>query len=230
MQKPNAKNQNTIVIIAGPSLTGKSNLASLLAEQGFVQLISSTTRAPREGEIDGVHYHFLSKDEFRRQLSQKKFLEHVEVDARMEEIDGKLVKSEGNFYGMGLDDAHRAFGTGRPVVAVCEPTGVKAIYQRSMEEGWSPVRVFLNNKQELLVQRFLERFKNDAKAKPEAYAARLIKMVDFERKNWVEPARDGTDPYEIVFPTFEAANEIEVLHDVLKRVGVGYKPKRSPSP
>ena len=125
MQKSSTKYENTIVIIAGPSLTGKSNLASLLTEQGFVQLISSTTRSPREGEIDGVHYHFLSKDEFRRQLSQKKFLEHVDVDARMEEIDGKLVKTEGNFYGMGLDDAHKAFSTGRPVVAVCEPTGVK---------------------------------------------------------------------------------------------------------
>ena len=73
---------NTIIIIAGPSLTGKSKLSSLLIEQGFAQLISTTTRQQREGEKNGVHYHFLTKEAFRKKLATKGFIEHVEVDSR----------------------------------------------------------------------------------------------------------------------------------------------------
>lgn len=220
----------TIVIIAGPSLTGKSNLSSLLVEQGFAPLVSTTTRKPRAGEKDGVHYHFTSKDEFRRRLANNGFIEHVEVDSRQEELDGKLVKVEGNFYGMSTDEVQKAFQTGKPVVAVCEPTGVKEIYKRAMSEGGNPVRVFLNNKQELLVQRFLERFKADENASAENYATRLLKMVEFERAHWIEPAVKGIDPYEIVYSRFEGVNQIEVLKDLLGRVGATYKARRAPSP
>lgn len=221
---------NTIVIIAGPSLTGKSNLSSLLVEQGFAQLISSTTRKPREGEKDGVHYHFLSKEEFRQKLSKKEFIEHVEIDSRFEETDGTLVKVEGNFYGISRDEVLKAFATGKPVVVVCEPSGVREMHKYATDEGWNPLRVFLNNKPELLVQRFLERFKGDVKANAENYATRLLKMVTFERENWVEPALKGADPYEVVYPRFEAANQIEVAQDLLGRVGLTYKAKRTPTP
>jgi guanylate kinase len=142
---------NTIVIIAGPSLTGKSKLASLLIEQGFAALVSTTTRKPRDGEVSGKHYHFLSKEDFRAKLGTKGFIEHVEVDSRLEEVDGKFVKVEGNFYGMSKDEVVKAFGAGKPVVVVCEPSGVKEIYKHAVGEGWNPVRVFLNNKPELLV-------------------------------------------------------------------------------
>lgn len=219
---------NTIVIIAGPSLTGKSKLSSLLVEQGFAQLISTTTRAPRDGERDGAHYHFLTKEAFRKKLSTKGFVEHVEVDSRLEEVDGKLVKVEGNFYGMSKDEVSKAFVTGKPVVVVCEPSGVREIHRYAMEEGWNPVRVFLNNKPELLIQRFLERFKEDGKARAETYATRLLKMVTFERENWIEPALKGADPYEVVYPHFEAQNQQDVVKDLIARVGLPYKAKRGP--
>lgn len=223
---------NTIVIIAGPSLTGKSKLASLLIEQGFAALVSTTTRKPRDGEINGKHYHFLSKEDFRAKLANKGFIEHVEVDSRLEEVEGKFVKVEGNFYGMSKDEVVKAFGTGKPVVVVCEPSGVKEIYKHAVGEGWNPVRVFLNNKPELLVQRFLERFKDDAKANAESYATRLLKMVTFERENWIEPAMKGADPYEVVFPNFVSDNQVEVLRDLLNVVGLAYKagPARKTSP
>lgn len=220
---------NTIVILAGPSLTGKSNLASLLLEQGFAALVSTTTRKPRDGEIDGKHYHFLSKEAFRAKLANKGFIEHVEVDSRIQEVAGRLVKVEGNFYGMSKDEVAKAFSTGKPVVVVCEPSGVKEIYKHAMGEGWNPVRVFLNNPQELLVQRFLERFKEDAKANAESYATRLLKMVTFEKEAWIEPALKGVDQYEVVYPHFVAANQVDVVKDLLNQVGLPYKQKRAPA-
>lgn len=222
--------QNTIVIIAGPSLTGKSKLAGLLIEQGFGALVSTTTRKPRDGEINGRHYHFLTKEAFRAKLATKGFIEHVEVDARLDPIDGKLVKVEGNFYGMSKDEVLKAFSTGKPVVVVCEPSGVKEIYKHAVGEGWNPVRVFLNNKPELLVQRFLERFKDDSKANAENYATRLLKMVTFERENWIDPALKGVDPYEVVYPHFVALNQMEVVQDLLERVDLPFKNKRALNP
>lgn len=225
MPMPSAK-PNTIVIIAGPSLTGKSKLSSLLVEQGFGALVSTTTRKPRDGEENGKHYHFLSKEEFRAKLANKGFIEHVEVDARLESVDGKLVKVEGNFYGMGKEEVLKSFGAGKPVVVVCEPSGVKEIYKYALGEGWNPLRVFLNNKPELLVQRFLERFKDDSKANPESYATRLLKMVTFEKEHWIDPALKGVDPYEVVYPSFVSGNQPEVVQDLMGQVGLPFKAKR----
>lgn len=219
---------NTLVILVGPSLTGKSNLSALLVEQGFAVVVSTTTRAQREGEVDGKHYHFVSKEEFRARIAKKGFVEHVEVDSRMEIGDGgKRVKIEGNFYGVGREDVIKAFEAGKPVVAVCEPEGAKEVYAYALNEGWRPVRVFVNNKPELLVERFLERFENDKKADRANYAVRLLKMVGFEREKWIEPALNGTDAYELVFPTFVHENQDEVLRDVLDHVGHPYKHRRA---
>ena len=226
MTKENIK-QNSIVIIAGPSLTGKSKLSSLLVEQGFGALVSTTTRKPRDGEKDGQHYHFLTKDEFRSKVAKKEFIEHVEVDSRLEEVDGRFQKVEGNFYGMSKDEVLKAFAAGKPVVVVCEPSGVKEIYKYAVGEGWNPIRVFLNNKPELLVQRFLERFQEDKKANSEQYATRLLKMVSFERENWIEPALKGLHSYEVVYPTFVNENQAEVVRVIVSQVGLSFKNKRS---
>ena len=53
-----------LLVISGPSGTGKGTLIKMLMEQDptLVFSVSATTRAPREGEIDGVHYHFVSDE------------------------------------------------------------------------------------------------------------------------------------------------------------------------
>ena len=57
--------KGNILVISGPSGSGKSSLMKELLSQipDTYFSISSTTRAPREGEVDGVNYHFISKDE-----------------------------------------------------------------------------------------------------------------------------------------------------------------------
>ena len=69
-----------LIILAAPSGGGKSTLAKRLFTD-FENLkfsVSATTRTPREGEVDGVHYHFLSKEEFHNKIAQKDFLEWEE--------------------------------------------------------------------------------------------------------------------------------------------------------
>jgi len=73
--------QSPFVIISSPSGGGKSTIAKkiLQSSRRFAKAVSATTRAPRIGEKNGKDYYFLSVEEFRDKIAQKKFLEWEEV-------------------------------------------------------------------------------------------------------------------------------------------------------
>ena len=66
-------------IICGPSGVGKGTVVGkLLAEDPSLYFsVSATTRDPRPGEVDGVHYHFLTKEQFQNWVDEDRFLEHA---------------------------------------------------------------------------------------------------------------------------------------------------------
>ncbi|MAG94426.1 MAG: guanylate kinase [Planctomycetaceae bacterium] len=71
-----------IVVLSGPSGSGKSTIVDRLVEEAPVKLIkavSATTRPPREGEVDGADYYFLSDEEFQRRRENDELLECAEV-------------------------------------------------------------------------------------------------------------------------------------------------------
>jgi guanylate kinase len=71
----------TLYIVSAPSGAGKTSLVkALLDAQPQVRVsVSHTTRPMRPGEVDGVNYHFVSREEFQERLSHNEFLEHAEV-------------------------------------------------------------------------------------------------------------------------------------------------------
>ena len=85
--------QGNLYILSAPSGAGKSSLISaLLASDSSTQKmvsVSHTTRAPRLGEVEGVHYYFVSKEEFESLIEQDLFLEYAKVFG-------------GNYYGTSL--------------------------------------------------------------------------------------------------------------------------------
>ncbi len=92
-----------LIILSGPAGTGKSTLIDrlLAAKTWPMRLsVSATTRPPRPGEIDGVHYHFWTRERFERERDQGGFLEWAEV--------------HGNLYGTPAGEVapHRALGYG----------------------------------------------------------------------------------------------------------------------
>ena len=72
--------RNVLVVISGPSGVGKGTLVDLLLREDatLVKSVSCTTRAPREGEEDGVSYYFITQQEFRARIAEKDFLEYDE--------------------------------------------------------------------------------------------------------------------------------------------------------
>lgn len=72
---------NFMIVISSPSGAGKSTMIKKLLEwdENIKLSVSATTRAPREGEIDGVHYHFINKDIFEEEITKDNFIEYAKV-------------------------------------------------------------------------------------------------------------------------------------------------------
>ena len=75
----NSKRQGTLILYTGSSGVGKGTiLAELMKRDDNLRLsVSNTTRAPREGEVDGVQYNFVSVEEFEKQIAQDGYLEYA---------------------------------------------------------------------------------------------------------------------------------------------------------
>ena len=74
------------LIVVGPSGVGKGTLIGALQEKypnNFGFSVSSTTRGPRPGEIDGTHYHFVSMDQFQERVKNDEYIEYCNVHTNM---------------------------------------------------------------------------------------------------------------------------------------------------
>jgi len=66
-----------LLVLAGPAGSGKSTLCDRMVAEvpGFSRVVTTTTRPPRPGEVDGVHYHFLTPEQFDEKVAAKQLLE-----------------------------------------------------------------------------------------------------------------------------------------------------------
>ena len=107
--------------ICGPSGVGKGTVvARLLASNPNLYFsVSATTRQPRHGEVDGVHYHFLSREQFQQWIAEDAFLEHAEF--------------VGNYYGTPKKYVDAAMDQGRDVILDIEIQGAEQVHQQRPE-------------------------------------------------------------------------------------------------
>lgn len=114
-------------IICGPSGVGKGTVVSRLmeADPTLYFSVSATTRAPRAGEADGVHYHFLTRERFQEWIDAGDFLEHAQF--------------VGNFYGTPRRYVDEAMDQGRDVLLDIEIQGAEQIHQKRPEA----VRIYI---------------------------------------------------------------------------------------
>lgn len=104
-----------LIIISSPSGGGKGTLIrevlECLPDVGYS--VSMTTRAPRFGEDDGKHYHFVTKQEFDELIAEGEFLEYAEV--------------HGNYYGTSLSQTERITNKGQDVILEIDVQGAASI-------------------------------------------------------------------------------------------------------
>jgi guanylate kinase len=84
----------TLFIVAAPSGAGKTSLTRALLERepGMLLSVSYTSRAARPNEVDGVHYHFVSRAEFEAMIARGEFFEHAVVHGDLKGTSRKVVE------------------------------------------------------------------------------------------------------------------------------------------
>ncbi len=114
--------KGSLIVVSGPSGAGKGTVcdAFLSAHGEIAYSISATTRAPREGEQDGVNYYFLSRAEFERMIENGELLEWAEV--------------YGNYYGTPLKKIEERLARGEDILLEIDTQGALNV-QKKFPDG-----------------------------------------------------------------------------------------------
>lgn len=170
MSAKTTERRGLLIILSSPSGAGKSTLARRLREwdSDLKFSVSATTRAPRDGEVDGADYHFLEESAFKSMVNDGDMLEHAHVF--------------GNFYGSPRGPVQAAIEEGNDVLFDIDWQGAQQI--RNSALGQHTLSIFLLPPSiSELHRRLVSRGKDDA----ETIARRMQKSWD-EISHW-----DGYD-------------------------------------
>ena len=159
-----------LLVIAGPAGSGKSTLCDRLVAEvpAFERIVTTTTRAPRTGEINGMHYHFFSPDEFRRKAAAGEFLEWAQVHG----------DKPNRLYGTLKSSVLGPLGRGQSLVVSIDVQGVESFRRVAREEpplARAMTTVFIVVDRERLIARMRYRAKDN-----EAEIARRMATAEAE--------------------------------------------------
>ena len=110
-------NKGLMIVVSGPAGSGKGTVnAHLLKTGDFVFSVSATTRAPRPGEVNGVNYHFITREEFLSRIESGNMLEYTEYC--------------GNFYGTPRKEAEAVLASGKNLILEIEVEGAMNVKKK----------------------------------------------------------------------------------------------------
>jgi guanylate kinase len=167
MRDPIRRRRGFMLVLSSPSGAGKTTLSRRVLEQNsdFVMSVSATTRAPRQGEVHGKDYYFVSPEEFEGMVQRSEFFEHATVFSHR--------------YGSPHDPVMKALDTGKSVLFDIDWQGTQAISQRARDDL---VTVFILPPS---MDDLAKRLKSRAQDSAEVVAARMAK-AEGEISHWSE--------------------------------------------
>lgn len=142
-----------LLVITAPSCAGKDYLTKCLFDQhpdDFAMVVSTTTRPPRAGEINGVDYHFVDKEQFDKLEAEHQLLESVKFGSKC--------------YGTSSVAIDQIQEEGKFPVLIVEPIGAQNIRNWCANNNQPATFIFLKVGREIALERFLSRFINDYSA------------------------------------------------------------------
>lgn len=133
-----------LVVLSGPSGVGKGTVGRRLLEKNpreIAKAVTATTRAPRPGEFDGVHYRFMTREEFLARRERGEFIETAEVYGNLygtlrEEVDKTLARGVTCLLEIDVQGARRIRESGVPhLSAFLEPPSLEELERRLRHRG-----------------------------------------------------------------------------------------------
>lgn len=143
-------NKPTLVTITAPTCSGKTYLMNRLMEMGYPQIVSTTTRAPREGEVNGVDYWFIKREESRA----------LEINGDYAE----LIEFRGNFYGTTHAELNRKIYGDMPPLLILETKGLSAYEKICLDNEWNIFKIYVTTPEPVRIQRLNQRTAEDIRA------------------------------------------------------------------
>lgn len=155
----------TIYCIIGASGSGKSTIAQELTKLGIPEVVSHTTRAPRENEINGIHYHFVSTEEFDS----------------IEKLEFAVYGN--NKYGTSRQEVELKFANSDKIICVIEINGLKQLKENYSNYA-NVVSLFIKTDIETMKARMIAR--NDSSENIEARINTALKINEFSNEKYAD--------------------------------------------
>lgn len=152
-----------LILLVGPTCSGKTTLEKMLNDLGIPSVISYTTRAKRTGEIEGVDYYFVDHQQVMAFDAAGLVIQKVEF--------------AGNYYGSTAGSLKEAFRNSDMAVMVVEPTGVTQFMDYAARTGqFEVVSVYVHGRYATLCNRLIARYDTDKNARDDYYWQRFMQM------------------------------------------------------
>lgn len=185
---PDAAASPLLIVLSGPSGVGKTTLTRRLVARGWRGhvMVTVTTRRPRPGEVDGVHYHFRTAEQFHVMLQRNELLEHAEVhDA---------------WYGVPAAMVRERLDAGQDVILTIDPQGAQTVREKVADA----IFIFLAPESLDILTRRVDNRGHDS---PEQRALRMLnaerEMAELPKYDYVIVNREGR--------LDEAASQLEAI-------------------
>ena len=207
------KKQGQLIVVSGPSGAGKDTIVSkLLQKNDNIWLsVSSTSRAPREGEKEGVNYFYLTRKDFEKKIKEDYFLEYAEY--------------AGNYYGTPKEKMLEKIEKGIDVILVIEIQGAKKIKELVPEA----IFIFIMPPSEKELLKRLKNRKTEEKEKiVERFNIAYKEINEVSKYNYVvvnDELEDAVDKVEAIIKAEKCrvdrieemlvSNKEEIIHEFL---------------